>query len=411
MEAGGRILKFWFFSVAVVLAAFVPFTADSSSADSSINVLDNVAQSSFPQQIQFKLGAQSSFQISAVRLVYRVGDDKINYVANATFVPDYKVIATSVIDLPHDYLPPGVTLHFQWQIEDMAGSEASTAWSDFKVTDPRFVWHERTLGNVVLHWYDGDDKFADAVLASAAKAFTTAQGDALAPWLGPVQVYLYSNEQDFRSALGLGAEQWTGGLTYPALHVSMLIAPPDQTEAVQRSVSHELTHAAIDGANTDPFGPLPTWLDEGLAMVAEGDRDSGFNDALAKGVQDHHLFSVQSLSGNFPSDANDAVLAYAESDSLVRYFIQTYGRDRLAILIAAFHAGNNPDEAFQATIGVNAIDFQRGWQASLDTKLVASPAGQTASRPGGAPAAISDILATVVRDFLKLLQSNKTSPG
>ena len=191
----------------------------------------------------------------------------------------------------------------------------------------------------------------------------------------------------------------------------MLIAPPNNAAAVQRSVSHELTHAAIDGANTDPFGPLPTWLDEGVAMVAEGDRDSTFNDALNKGLQDHHLFSIQSLSGNFPSDANDAVLAYAESDSLVRYFIQTYGRDRLAILIAAFHAGNNADEAFQATVGATTGDFQRGWQASLDTRPVGSPPGQATSRAGGAPAAVSDFLATLVRNFVKLLESNKTSPG
>ena len=106
-------------------------------------------------------------------------------------------------------------------------------------------------------------------------------------------------------------------------------------------------------------------------------------DALAKGIQAHHLFSVQSLSGNFPSDADDAVLAYAESDSLVRYFIQAYGRDHLAILIAAFHAGNNPDEAFQATVGISAMEFQRGWQASLDARPAGSSGAQSPAPTGG----------------------------
>ncbi|HLZ07046.1 MAG TPA: hypothetical protein VKT80_00520, partial [Chloroflexota bacterium] len=183
METGRRFLKLSL-SVAVILLAILAFPVRPTHAATNITVLENVVRSSFPQSILFTMRAQSSFQISSVRVAYRVGDSTVTNLAVANFVPDTKVTATYTIDLPRDYLPPGVTVHFQWLIEDMAGSGAATEWSDFKVSDPRFLWHERTLGNVVLHWYDGDDNFADAVLASASKAFTVAQSDTLAPWLG-----------------------------------------------------------------------------------------------------------------------------------------------------------------------------------------------------------------------------------
>jgi hypothetical protein len=414
VEARRRGLKVWIAASIVLAAMALPLgqaaPAHAATGAGAITVQGASAQNSFPAAIQFAIRAQSSSQISMVRVAYRVGDDPVTHIANASYAPGFTVNATYAIDLQQNYLPPGVVLHYQWLIQDMSGAIVSTVFNDLQVTDPRFLWHQRTLDNVTLHWYDGGDDFADPVLSSASKAFTAAQQDALAPWHGPVQVYLYANPDDFRSALGVGSADWVGGETFSNQHVAMIFAPSNDTVAAQRSVSHELTHAAVDGASVDPFGPLPTWLDEGVAMVAEGDPLPDFTNALAKGVQARHLFSVQSLSANFPADSNDAILAYAESESLVRYFIKTYGRDHLAFLIAAFRAGNTADEAFQTTIGLNVADFQHAWQASLDPKL-ATPSTQPAAPTGSTASAVTNILSALVRDFLKLFQSSKASPA
>jgi hypothetical protein len=382
----------------------------ANAASAGITVSENAVQNSFPKNIQFTVRAQSSSQISSARLAYRLGDDPITFVANANYTPGFRIVATYPIDLQRDYLPPGVIVHFQWQIQDMAGGEFTTAWSDLKVTDPRFLWHERGLGNVVLHWYEGDDNFADAILDSASKAFVAAQRDALAPWLGPVQIYVYANDQDFRSALGAGADEWIGGQTYSILHIVVILATSSNTDAARRVAVHEVTHATIDGANPDPFGPLPSWLDEGIAMMAEGDSLPVFTDALTKGIQGHHLMSLQSLSGSFPADPDQATLAYAESESVVRYFVKTYGRERLAILIAAFHAGNDADAAFQTTAGVSARDFERAWIASVDPSRANAVVGQP-NPAANRTTAPGDIFSALVQDFLTLFQAKKSSPG
>jgi hypothetical protein len=411
VEARRRGLKPWITRAVLLIALALTGTAapPASAASAGIEVLENAVQNSFPKTIQFSVRAQSSSQISSVRLAYRLGDDPITFVANANYTPAFRIVATYPIDLQREYVPPGVIVHFQWQIQDMAGGEFATAWSDLKVTDPRFLWHERTLGNVVVHWYEGDDKFADAILDSASKAFIDAQRDALAPWLGPVQIYVYANDQDFRSALGAGADEWIGGQTFSMLHIVVILATASNTDAARRVAAHEITHATIDGANLDPFGPLPSWLDEGIAMMAEGDPLPFFTDALAKGVKEHRLMTLQSLSGSFPADPDQATLAYGESESIVRYFVKTYGRERLAILIAAFHAGNDADAAFQTTAGVSARDFQQAWMTSLDPTRTNSTTGQSnpASPRATAP---GDVLSALVQDFLAIFQSKKASP-
>ncbi len=417
MEARRRRLieKLLVFLAAIVVASAVPATvARGASANAGgITVTASSGQNSFPNQIVFGVRTQSSSEISWIRLDYREGDEPITVEGSATFKPGFSVDASYAINLLSDYHPPGVVLHYQWRIQDMSGAEIDTAWADVNVTDLRFGWHERTRGNVILHWYDGDDAFADAVLASATKAFTAAQRDALAPWLGSVNVFLYGNSQDFRSALGAGASEWAGGITFPAQHVVVLLTPSNDLSGAQRSVAHELTHAAIDGARLNPFGSLPAWLDEGIAVMAEGDSEPRFVDALAAGAKSHQLMSIQSLSGNFPESNEEAILAYAESESLVRFFVQSYGRDRLASLIAAFRAGDSPDEAFQASVGINVADYQRAWMASLGAKTTTSVASgaQSAATRDRSSATPGEILANVVRGLLQLFQSAKSNPA
>jgi len=167
-----------------------------------------------------------------------------------------------------------------------------------------------------------------------------------------------------------------------------------------------MTHMAIDTTAEDPYGALPTWLSEGMAMVAEGPMDPVFVQALNSAARSGRLLSIQSLSGNFPSSTEEATLAYAESGSIVDYFIRTYGQQKLAVLIRAFRAGSSSDEAFRAATGLSTLEFQHAWEASIG----AVPSGSTASSgstapsgPSGAGSIITRIIAAPVAFLLRLL--------
>jgi hypothetical protein len=383
-------------------------THDAGTTTGAIEVLASSGRSDFPSRIVFNLQAKSSAQISSVRIAYRVGDDPVTSIARVTVAPAFRIDASYQIDLSREYYPPGVTMHYRWQIEDQSGAQLTTSWTDLRITDPRFFWHERTLGAVTLHWYEGNDQYADTLLSTAARALATASSTMGTASPKPVDIYLYASEQDFRSALVAGSDQWVGGQTYPLYRLTVLLAPPDQLADDQRSVAHEMTHIAIDSTAEDPFGPLPTWLDEGVAMVAEGPLDPTFQQALASAAASHHLLSIQSISGNFPEDSDQAALAYAESASLVSYFEKQYGPQKLAALIAAFRQGETSDEAFQQTIGMPTREFQQRWEASLQSLgAAATPTPSTrasANQQTGSPSLIS-ILLTPVTFVISLLES------
>lgn len=401
------------FLLALLLASSLslglrPGPAGAATAGVAITVLQSQATSDFPKQLRFEVVAQSLAQITSVRIVYRVGDDPISVEATASFTPGFRVDATRAIDLQREYYPPGVALHFQWLIQDISGAELDTPLADLPIVDRRFLWHQNTQGGVVLHWYAGDSRFSDAVLSTAANALATAQRDAGSTSTTPVDVYLYANDQDFRSSIGGDASAWVGGLTFPAYHDVLVLAPITDVTGVQRSVAHEMTHVAIDTTADDPFGPLPTWLDEGLAMNAEGPPDPVFVQALQVAERGQSLTSIQAISGTFPDATEGATLAYAESDSVVRYFTQKYGKNKLSLLIAGFRQGESSDEAFRQSIGLTTLQFQQGWRSSLGqqptTVAPSSPPGSGVLRALTAPI---DLVVNVVRDLLQRFQSGK----
>lgn len=379
----------------------------------AITVLQNSARSEFPKQLDFSLQAQSTSQISSIRIAYQVGDDPVTSIARVVFTPANRVDTTYRIDLGQEYYPPGVTIQYQWRIEDQTGAKLSTDWATLNVSDPRFSWHARTLGLVTVHWYDGDDQFADSVLTSATKALSLASATARVSTIKPVQIFLYGNPQDFRTAMGTNVDEWVGGQTYPLYRLVVLLTPPDDVVSAERSVAHEMTHVAIDSTAEDPFGPLPTWLDEGMAVVAEGPLDPAFRQALDQAVQSRTLMSIQSISGNFPSSTDGATLAYAESASLVSYFVRSNGQAKLSSLVAAFRRGDTSDEAFQQTIGMTTLDFQHRWEASLQSQA-SGPATASAPTPQKSPNSLVSVLMTpvtfvisILGDIVHLLQAAK----
>ena len=128
---------------------------------------------------------------------------------------------------------------------------------------------------------------------------------------------------------------------------------------------HELSHVVVYQATKNPYGGLPTWLDEGLAMVAEGNQSASFTSTSRSAVAGNRLISVWALSSSFPTDARQAELSYAESESVVNFVVKTYGRDGVSRLLAQFREGATYDDALKAALGVDTYALDDAWRASL----------------------------------------------
>lgn len=406
----GCVIRFRLILAAVILFASVAPLAPvgtAAAAASTLTVTANTARSEFPKQLVFDLKAQSGSPITSVKIAYRVGDDPVTSLANVPVTAADHISTSYHIDLNQEYYPPGVTIHYQWRLTDQSSALLKTTWSNLLVVDPRFQWHEQTLGVVTVHWYEGNTQYATTMLGAAARALALASADINTPTVRPVQLFLYANTNDFRGAMGAGVDSWVGGQTYPVYRVVVLLAPTNDVANDVRSVAHEMTHVALDSTSDNPFGPLPSWLDEGMAQVAEGAPDPAFSRILTDAAHSNKLMSLQSLSGNFPESTNEAILAYAESDSIVRYFLQTYGRTKLDELIAQFRDGHSANAAFEQVVGISELQFQRAWEGSLGAQPAAAPqtsGGSSILRTFLAPV---NVVAKALNDVVNLLRSTK----
>jgi hypothetical protein len=140
-------------------------------------------------------------------------------------------------------------------------------------------------------------------------------------------------------------------------------------DEVMETIPHELTHMVVEQATWNPYGGIPTWLNEGLASYAElnGEPPPGRQEDLEQAIKDDRLLSIRSLSAE-PGDPDQVNLFYAESFSLVKFLLDQYGKDKMSQFLATFKEGSLPEDALKKVYGFGIDELEAKWRESLGLK-------------------------------------------
>jgi len=263
-------------------------------------------------------------------------------------------------------LPPGSSVEYWWTVEDAKGSKVETVPVQVKFNDNRYSWQSLTGGKVTIYWYQGDESFAQELMATAQQALARLAEDTGAELEKPVELYIYANAQDLQGAM-IYPQEWTGGVTFTRYGVVAIGIAPANLDWGKRAIAHELTHLVINQVTLNPYIDLPTWLDEGLAMHTEGSLEAAFADSLSMAIAGNRLISVRSLASPFSAYAEESVLAYAESYSLVDFLITNYGGDKMLELLNTFRQGSSYDGALEEVYGFDMDGLDALWRAYVTT--------------------------------------------
>ena len=199
----------------------------------------------------------------------------------------------------------------------------------------------------------------------AANALTQANRDIQAPLPEQVKVYIYADTEAARAALAPVGRIWADGYADPPLGLAVVAVADDVGAAVNlgREIPHELTHILIYQATRDRFAQVPTWLNEGLAVMNQAEPDPGFSAALDAARQTGTWLRLSSLCGPLPADPAQAQRTYAESESLVRYMRDTYGATGITALLAAYADGLGCAAGVERGLGLSLDELEREWLA------------------------------------------------
>lgn len=166
-----------------------------------------------------------------------------------------------------------------------------------------------------------------------------------------ITVVLYTQEQ-FRDITR--SPDWAAGLYDGRIRVPMRGAL-QRADELERVLAHEFTHALV--RSIAPRG-VPTWLNEGLAVLFEPDGQMWAEAQLARtGVR----LSNDRLAGGFGGLSGDeARLAYAQSATAVHKLIELAGGAALVALLQDLAHGEPLPAAFERRILVPFDTFLTG---------------------------------------------------
>jgi len=134
---------------------------------------------------------------------------------------------------------------------------------------------------------------------------------------------------------------------------------------IAAALPHELTHVVV--ADLTPSQPLPRWLDEGIAILADpaekqGRHLSELRNSIRQGAE-FRLFELINLGQDYPPGGRWGAF-YGQSASVVDYLIKLGGEQRLGDFIR-LASTTGCERALAQTYQCRLSDLEKRWHSHL----------------------------------------------
>jgi len=333
-----------------------------------ISVTSRTYSEHFPDYIDLKASVTDtagSINQANIVLTFSAGGESethsvpLSKTGNAFFVVSWRE------DTSHGhFIPPGVQVYYQWEFWDNANNTFTDAQHQFTTIDTRFNWQHLTQGMLQVNWYNRGQDFGQFVLEKASASIQSISKTLGGSLNQPLNLWIYATDLDFHGSLAPGSYEWVGGEALPLLHEASIVVLDSTDRTLARDMPHELTHLVFHQLIAQGITP-PTWFDEGLAVYNQIFREPELQARWEKALASQSLLRLSQISDNFPANADQAYLAYAQSYYLLDYMYQTFGKTRMIPLIKLI---NNPqttfDQDLKQALGVDELHLENQWRLS-----------------------------------------------
>lgn len=300
------------------------------------------------------------------------------------------------------WIPAGAVFEWQWQLRTADGEEHLTGLQQWTYDDPRYEWREVQRPNLVIRYYQAEelatvlaDEGIDAISDLESLLETELDDTArIMVWLGP---------DDAQGVDRQGSETYDAAvLTGGQRVLADLIHVYTPTRWVVR---HELAHILTKVAGEGGIGSLPSWLDEGIATITEGDWRIRRQPSLDEAIRSDSVLALRGMRAA-PNEPGLVDLFYGQSAAIVQFLIDQYGEAAIARLFAVFKRGATTEAALMEVYGFGRDELEDEWRASvgldprergedrsttIEDEVIAGPVIADASEtPGGEPAEAAD---------------------
>lgn len=353
--------------LAVIGIAWIYFHPSGKvQAQSEVDIQSHAISYLFGHHIAFEAEINSSQPIREVKIFFRENDTAD--VVSLAAALDENNTALGVYEISDGRPIQAFSIVTYWfQVTLVNRDIVESQNFRFSYSDNRFDWNTLEDAPFRVHTYQGDAEFAQDILDMSIQGLEDSKGILGAPSIKNIDIYVYGNSDDLQYALNLSGQTWIAGHADPTLGVVLVSIQPGPLQQIEsgRQVPHEITHILLYQSTLEGYANLPFWLNEGIASIAENIQETDVRLRMDQAAEAGTLIPLADLCAAFPTDADSAGLAYAQSASFVNYLRTAYGNENLNRLIADYASGLDCESGTMAALGGNLNQLERQWQQTL----------------------------------------------
>ncbi len=342
----------------LVLAFSLPASAQISAPVSELS-----ASHQFGKQITFSGQLDPQLEVQSANLTF-----KLNSTGKSIVIPAVAgsngTISAEYDTEQNDTLPAFSHLTYWFTLELEDGSRVESETSAYTYTDNRYQWQSLSAEERYrVHWIEGDLAFGQAILDMVLNTRQQYNQYLDLPFPGQLDIYVYPDNLVLQDVLEITNIPWAAGHAVTSDNTILTAIPTgfDQQLDIQRQIPHEITHLRLAEYMGESYSQLPAWLNEGLASLSEQYTAPSYWQILQAGAEEDNLIPFDQLCLGFPADIQRAGLAYAQSDSFVRYLHVRFGKIGLQSLLDAYRMGHTCENGVEAALGISLERLESDW--------------------------------------------------
>lgn len=378
-----------------MLVLGVASLAVPSPARADATITEESVENGFPRNIVFNVAATSDVEITDITLNYRIADRATSARGKPDFVAASTSIDTSVTVTTggSSYIPVGSEFLYSWEFELADGTTSNSPEQSFLYLPPGPEW-QNIDNEIVRVYYHGDRQgTAEEYLQAGLETYDEVARDlfGIALTILPVKVVLFAEEPDLEAA-----RPGAGGTFDAAVVNCGTKVTSDIVFVIHRSCGtsdrtdtfrHELGHIINEAAGEGPLGILPSWLDEGTAVLAQSEPGQSYAGAVDAALRTGRLIPFDQMA-TASSNASQVNLFYGQSYAMVLFLIEQGGPETFSEFFATIKAGNRFDTALEQVYGFDLAGFEEAFYAANGVQSQPPGANPTSpgSQSGGTPA-------------------------
>lgn len=334
-------------------------------ADAPIDIVSTQSRYIFSESLIFSIEASSTRPIVEAVLFYGRDGERLVRRIYPNFAPGTEIRIEYVEDLEKGQFAPGTLIHSWWQLATDDGGVGTSDRSTLEYTDDNHDWQSTAGERVDLFWYGSDEDDARDLQVAADEAVMRLEEEIGVSVDRRASVYVYNSERDMDKALSQRSEAFDDRVLTLGVKVDedTLLLLGTHRDA-RLTLAHELCHIVVGIATDNPYADLPRWLDEGLAMYAEGQLPPDNRQAFERAIDRDELLSIRSMT-SYSGRPELVDLYYGEVYSVVDFMLREYGRDKMRELLDVFSEGARQEEALLQVYGFGLDQLDSRWRASL----------------------------------------------